>query len=266
MVISASTSSPAALNQHHLQHYQIMLRNGENVRKSPPSKKTKKTNLDFPCDSPSYRCIDLWQEFALMYITIWDFWLPMIIQWGYKIFWAAWHAWNSVCQIRAIISWPFVHCLESPLWRREATVVETLWLTSSLFLVSKWHCKLTLIAKKNIKVYTNKCTNKCYICFNNECNFFNVHQICWKIMETMVSLVLETKSSGKTLTSAIILRSTHILLFGAFKDKWTSSWHCFADKSDRFSLFGTRMKSINQTAMCFVQFREIKMIGCCSSI
>ena len=59
MVISASTSSPAALNQHHLQHYQIMLRNGENVRKSPPSKKTKKTNLDFPSDSPSYRCIDL---------------------------------------------------------------------------------------------------------------------------------------------------------------------------------------------------------------
>jgi len=30
-------------------------RNGENVRKSPPSKKTKKTNLDFPTDSPSYR-------------------------------------------------------------------------------------------------------------------------------------------------------------------------------------------------------------------
>ena len=42
-----------------------------------------------------------------------------------------------------------------------------------------------------------------------------------------------------------------------------SSWHCFVDKSDRFSLFGTRMKSINHNAVCFVQFLQgNKGFGC----
>ena len=40
------------------QLHQKKSRNGENIRKSPPSKKTKKTNLDFSSDSPSYRWTD----------------------------------------------------------------------------------------------------------------------------------------------------------------------------------------------------------------
>ena len=51
-MFTTATNISAIINMSNL----CVHRNGENVRKSPPSKKTKKTNLDFPSESPSYRC------------------------------------------------------------------------------------------------------------------------------------------------------------------------------------------------------------------
>ena len=56
------------------QLHQKKSRNGENIRKSPPSKKTKKTNLDFSSDSPSYRWTDplaeIWMHWIVYFCNI----------------------------------------------------------------------------------------------------------------------------------------------------------------------------------------------------